>query len=161
MNTQFAPPKYMTSSPYGTVLVVKPVDSELIKALTPHATELRERIKFTFFAKTSGTQSLCDMYGVWSNDELVLLEEPRRTKRSQLGHSSVPPAPAYRLENLTTERINDFFGQYFAKTLPAYYKPAGPRGAPLVTPGGIRELTGWDFVAVTRDPAVAVLVLFV
>merc|ERR1719326_380813 len=61
METQFSPPKYFNVNPYGTVLIVKDWASpktELKNALEPYAEQYRDKLKFTFFAKTDATQKL-------------------------------------------------------------------------------------------------------
>jgi len=160
MQYQFAPLKYLTSSPYGTVLVVKPISAqsdELVKALEPYADMYSNRLKFTFFTKAPGTQQLCDKYGIWTNDEVLLLEKPG--EENTRAHSNVPGAPKYRLEGVTPSRIERFFHEYAAGTWPRFFKSARPE--PILHYGTIRELTGWDFVSVVEDPATSVLVEFV
>lgn len=161
---QFAPPKYLMNAVFGTVLVAKGIGEprgELVTTLERFADEYRDTLKFTFFPKAEGTRKLCEMYGVWTNDELLLLERPRET-RAPNRHSSAPPPPKYRLENVTPARVEEFFAAYAAGTWPLYYKAATERsGAPIVGSDGVRELSSWDFAETVADPTAAVLVVFV
>eukprot|EP00420_Gonyaulax_spinifera_P028488 CAMPEP_0197918652 /NCGR_PEP_ID=MMETSP1439-20131203/85852_1 /TAXON_ID=66791 /ORGANISM="Gonyaulax spinifera, Strain CCMP409" /LENGTH=502 /DNA_ID=CAMNT_0043540775 /DNA_START=9 /DNA_END=1515 /DNA_ORIENTATION=+ len=163
MQFQFAPPKYLTQSPFGTVLVVKQVAEQteaLVQALEPFAKKYRERFKFSFFTRAPGTQRLCDLYGIRTNDELILFEKPREEQSAEGKHSHVPNPAKYRLDEVSPERIESFFEGYDSGTWPRYFKSAGPRSAPVVT-HGIRELTGWDFYETTKDPKSSVFVAFV
>jgi len=161
MNRMFAPMKYLTEAAFGTVLVVKMPDDqteELAQTLETYADRFKHKLKFTFFTKASGTQLICEHYGIWSNDELLLLEVPSQVAKHD--HSHVPTPPKYRLENLTPERLEEFFNAYAAGTWPRYYTPKAPRGPPVMR-DGIRELTSWDFSEVVNDPSSSVLVAFV
>eukprot|EP00928_Gymnodinium_smaydae_P097428 TRINITY_DN8829_c0_g1_i2.p1 TRINITY_DN8829_c0_g1~~TRINITY_DN8829_c0_g1_i2.p1 ORF type:complete len:288 (-),score=59.12 TRINITY_DN8829_c0_g1_i2:518-1381(-) len=137
MASQFPPAKYLSNAVFGTVLVVKPLDAQtgtLIDALEKHAERFRDTLKFTFFTKVPSTQHICDMYGVWTNDELLLLEKPRDV-RTKVTHSSVPLAPKYRLEGVTPSSIDDFFEKYIVRTWPRYFKAAfaRPVGGPAAS----------------------------
>jgi hypothetical protein len=161
---QIAPAKYLHVNPYGVVLVVKPIGAQtewISDALKKYVVKYKDLLKFTFFTKTPSTQDLCKKYGIWTNDEIVLLTKP--TDISTLGkHSNAPPSsPKYRLENITEERIEDFFQGYEKGTWPQHYLTMEPRPANLVVNKGIRELTGWDFDQVANDANSAVLVVFV
>lgn len=163
MAYQFAPAKYLTHSPFGTVLVVKPLteqNDDLVEALRRYAAKFHARLKFTFFTKTGGTQQLCDLHGVWTNDELLLLETPQDVKTRE--HSNAPLAPKYRLEGVTPQRVEEFFESYAAGAWPRYYKSSSARTQSLsVSRSGIRELTGWDFKETVDNPVSSVLVCFV
>jgi len=143
-------------------LIVKQLSDQtdaLVAALEPYAEKYRKRLKFTFFTKAPTTKTLCDVYGIWSNDELLLLEKPSQTRTSS--HSHVPLPPKYRLEEVTPARLKTFFDDYDSGKLPRYYKPAAARAPPFYDSSGIRELTGWDFAEVVLEPSSAVLVEFV
>jgi len=133
-----------------------------VQALEPYAEKYSSGIKFSFFTKAPGTEKLCDMYGILSNDELLLLENPR--ERHVSTHSHVPSAPKYRLETVTPSRAARFFEDYAAGSLQRYLKSSTPRLPPSVAPAvqqGLRELSGWDFIDTVKDPNVSVLVEFV
>merc|ERR1719446_965096 len=134
----------MTMNPYGTVLIVKELNGQttaLKQALEPYAEQYRDKLKFSFFTKSPGTKQICDMFGVWTNDELLILEEPSNVRKRT--HTSTPGGAKYRLEGVTPESIDRFFHEYAAGFLPPYFKSAVPRGPPVIT-DGIRELSGWD-----------------
>lgn len=161
MQYQFAPPKYLTETSFGTVLIVKPLGEQtdqLVHELEAFAEIHRSRLKFTFFTKAPTTQELCKSVGVWTNDELLLLEDPRQGGRR--AHSHVPGAPKYRLEEVTPTRIREFFQAYAAHKWPRYLQSATPRAPPALR-HSVRELTGWDFVETVHDPNYGVLVEFV
>jgi len=164
MRNQFSPPKYLTATSFGTVLIVKPLANatdELVEVLEPYAQKYRDQLKFTFFTKTASTQPFCDQYGVWTNDELLLLEKPRQANLSRsLGHSHEVPPPIYRLEEVSRARIDLFFKGYAAGTWPRYHRSLAPR-ATLSTSQSIRQLSGWDFAPTVNDPDASVLVEFV
>jgi len=163
MSHQFSPPKYLTTeSPYGVVLVVKQLGEQdgLIAALEPYAHTYRHRLKFTFFTKAAGTQELCDANGILTNDELLILERPGEIKR--LGkHSNVPVSAKFRLEGVTTSRLQRFFDDYAKGVLPRYFISADPRPTTPILQNGIRTLTSWDFAETVNDPHASVLVVFV
>lgn len=161
---QFAPTKFLTQNPFDILLVVKPVGAhgahgDLAKALEPHAVRLSRKLKakVSFFAKTPTTQQLCDIYGVQTSDEFLLIEKPQEIglKRS---HSHMPRPPKYRVENLTAGDVDHFFHQYESGLLPRYLMS---KGKVQPTHEGLRHLTGRDFVEVVQDPKVSVLVEFV
>merc|ERR1719454_60209 len=96
------------------------------------------------FRTSPGTEQLCDGYGIWTNDELMLLERPGEVRKGT--HTNVPGAAKYRMEGVTrVQNIERFFHEYGAGTWPQYYKPAHPHRTPVVK-NGVRELTGWDFI---------------
>jgi len=161
MQYQFPPPKYMTHTSFGTVLIVKELSEQtdaLVKVLEPYAAKYQDSLKFTFFTLMPGTRHLCYKYGIWSNDELLLLKSPREAKRRV--HSNVPSAPKFRLEGITDARLADFFHDYDVGRLQRYYTPASSKSAPVIKEG-LRELTAWDFVDTVSDPSSSVLVEFV
>ncbi|CAJ1414154.1 unnamed protein product [Effrenium voratum] len=110
---QFAPTKFLTRNPFGILLVVKPGhhSPELAKALEPHAARLKDKLKVSFFARTPSTQQLCEMYGVRSSDEFLLIERPKEGGLAK-GHSHVPKSPKYRVENVSAADVDLFFKQY-------------------------------------------------
>lgn len=160
MGTQFPPQKYFSKNPFGVVLVMTDEQSEeLIKALEPHAEAYRDRLKFSFFQKLAGTEKLCTDYGIWTNDELLLMENPSEEGPRAGSHSNHPTAPKYRMTGVTSTRIEQFFRNYTAGVLPRYFR--SEKAQPLVsTVPGVRELSGWDFVNVVNDPSSSVLVEF-
>lgn len=164
MVDSFSPAKYFSAT-YGVVLIVKSLNGQtddLVRALEPFAKQYKGRLKFSFFTKSPSTQKLCDTYGVWSNDELLIIEQPTHVRKKS--HSHVPGPPKFRLEGVTAERMEQFFAGYGAGSLPRYLQPSVPRveasriGAGA---GAVRELTSWDFVEVVDDARHAVLVEFV
>ncbi|CAE7589982.1 HERC1 [Symbiodinium sp. CCMP2456] len=123
LQPQFAPTKYLTKNPFGVLLVVKPVATDtddLAKALEPHAHRLADRLKVTFFARTATTQKLCDMYGVWTQDEVLLIEKPKEIVPKSSTHSHMPLSPKYRVENLSAANVDAFFADWEAGRLPRY-----------------------------------------
>eukprot|EP00435_Cladocopium_sp_Y103_P062223 s1104_g23.t2 len=158
---QFAPTKFLTKNPFDILLVVKPVGAhgpELAKALEPHAARLSHKLKVSFFAKTPTTQQLCDIYGVQTSDEFLLIEKPQEIGPVKRSHSHMPRPPKYRVENLTAGDVDHFFHQYESGLLPRYLMS---KGKVQPTHEGLRHLTGRDFVEVVQDPKVSVLVEFV
>ncbi|CAJ1360601.1 unnamed protein product [Effrenium voratum] len=158
---QFAPTKFLTRNPFGILLVVKPGHHtpELAKALEPHAARLKDKLKVSFFARTPSTQQLCEMYGVRSSDEFLLIERPKEGGLAK-GHSHVPKSPKYRVENVSAADVDLFFKQYESGQLPRYLMSSKAKAEPQIQEG-LRELTGWDFLEVVQDPKVSVLVEFV
>lgn len=157
-----APTKYLTKNPFGVLLVVKPVATDtddFAKALEPHAQRLAERLKVTFFARTATTQKLCDMYGVWTQDEVLLIEKPKEIVPKSSTHSHMPLSPKYRMENLSAANVDAFFADWEAGRLPRYL--FSTKRSPIIPTGPLRLLTGWDFIEVTQDPTVSVLVEFI
>jgi len=166
MSNQFASAKYLSESLFGVVLIVKPLGEQtdqLVEALEPFAKKYSDRLKFSFFTRAPSTQQLCDTFGIWSNDELLILEEPTYVRKRS--HSHVPGPPKYRLEGVTPRSVEDFFADYDAKALPRYLQASVPRKVALQTTfdfaGGLRELSSWDFAETVADPDWAVLVEFV
>jgi len=160
---QFAPTKFLTQNPFDILLVVKPVGAhgthgDLAKALEPHAVRLSRKLKVSFFAKTPTTQQLCDIYGVQTSDEFLLIEKPQEIGPIKRSHSHMPRPPKYRVENLTAGDVDHFFHQYESGLLPRYLMS---KGKVQPTHEGLRHLTGRDFVEVVQDPKVSVLVEFV
>jgi len=161
---QFAPPKYLTANPYGTVFVVKPVEEltdELVTLLEPYALKYRPKLRFTFLSRLPSFEKFCDDHGIRTNDELLLLEEPQKVPRPA-SHSHWPPPPRYRLEGVTKASLESFFRRYDARKLPRYYisAPAPAAGSQSPKDAGIRDLLGSEFVEFVNDPVSAVLVLF-
>lgn len=156
-------PKYLTETEFGTVLITAPsggIANELIDALVPWVEKYRTKLKFTTFIKAPDTQRLCDMAGVLSNDELLLMENP--TEQHLRGPSHVPAAAKYRLETLTPARIQEFFESYEAGKLHRYFKSdLPPDSTPLQEAiGRPTELTAWNFEKTVSNPGLAVLVAF-
>mmetsp|Transcript_107880 Transcript_107880/g.315380 ORF Transcript_107880/g.315380 Transcript_107880/m.315380 type:complete len:406 (+) Transcript_107880:97-1314(+) len=153
----FPAKKYLARSRFGVVLVAASKTEDLARALEPHAAR-HPKLKFTFLSKSQDTEQLSKISGIWTDDELLLMEEPRAQRLQK--HSHQPVNPKYRLEGVTPERIQAFFDAYDAGSWPRYYVPSSPRSASVVK-DGVRELTSWDFVEAVTDPAAALLVLFV
>merc|ERR1712224_85023 len=110
MSYQFAPPKYITETSFGVVLVMKQLVEQsdgLVSALEPYAEKYRSTLKFTFFIKMASTDSLCSVFGIQSNDEMLLIEKPREMKTTR-SHSNVPKSPMFRLEKVTPESVVQF-----------------------------------------------------
>eukprot|EP00913_Durusdinium_trenchii_P001175 g1080.t1 len=160
-----------TKNPFSILLVVKPVGThgpELAKALEPHAARLSRRLKVSFFAKTPATQQLCDIYGVRTSDEFLLIEAPQELEvfvdqRHFMGNQT---SPKYRVENVTAGDVDRFFYDYESGLLPRYlmsYKETEPQRLPLKMSNleGLRELTGEDFIQAVQNPQASVLVEFV
>ena len=158
---QFAPTKFLTKNPFGILLIVKPVGegADIARVLEPHAARLSRKLKVSFFAKTPSTQQLCDLYGVQTSDEFLLIEKPQEIGSPKRGHSHMPRAPKYRVENLTAKDVDHFFQQYESGVLPRYLL-SNPKEKPHIEKG-LRQLTGHDFLEVVQDPQVSVLVEFV
>ncbi|CAK9051699.1 unnamed protein product [Durusdinium trenchii] len=151
-----------TKNPFSILLVVKPVGThgpELAKALEPHAARLSRRLKVSFFAKTPATQQLCDIYGVRTSDEFLLIEAPQEMSLKKLGHSHVPRSPKYRVENVTAGDVDRFFYDYESGLLPRYLMSY--KETKMSNLEGLRELTGEDFIQAVQNPQASVLVEFV
>jgi len=161
IRNDFKAHKYTTGNPFGVVLVVRLLNrqsNDVVAALEPYARKYRQRLKFTFFPKAMGTKDLCENFGIWTTDELLLVEKPKEVHRRM--HSNIPLSPKYRLETVTPQRIDEFFHGYEAGTWPRYYKPA-TQEPNVVVQDGVRELTAWDFARTVFDQNFAVLVGFV
>lgn len=164
MTHQFAAGKYFGVQGIGAVIVVKDMalqSDELVKALEPHATRL-PHLKFTFFTKLVGTEPICKSFGVLSNDELLVLEDPSGTQAPR-AHSNFPPPPMYRLVGVTPSSVAEFFEGYGRGTWPRYFRSTiRPHTEPLfLNDGAVRQLTSWDFDSAVADTSRSLLVLFV
>lgn len=169
---QFAAGKYLSHNPFGAVLIVKPhffpktEISKLEEALLPWAEKFEDKLKFTFFSKIEESESICSVYGIYSNDELLILENPMMP--GKLEHTHMPGAPKYRLKGVTPERIDEFFQQYEKQLLPPHFRTSEPEPseeeyAALATKdwrSDIHDLTSWTFNKIVKDPAWGVLVMY-
>eukprot|EP00929_Paragymnodinium_shiwhaense_P100896 TRINITY_DN63593_c0_g1_i1.p1 TRINITY_DN63593_c0_g1~~TRINITY_DN63593_c0_g1_i1.p1 ORF type:complete len:460 (-),score=110.55 TRINITY_DN63593_c0_g1_i1:355-1734(-) len=158
---QFSPMKYLTANPFGSVLILKrnmQYDSELRKTLEAYAKKYRNKLKFTFWYYHEQTRDLCRSLGIWSDDEILILEKPSEmiVERS---HRNVPSPPKFRMKGLTDATLTDFFTKYEKGLLPVYYKSAIPKPAAEVK-NHVRILTGWDFLEVVNNATKSVVVLF-
>merc|ERR1712216_860812 len=118
------------------------------------------RLKFTFFSKTDEVDDICKIHGILTNNEIMILESP--DVWSLQSESYVPPPPRYRMDDITTDRVAQFFQLYESGDWPRYYRSAlGTPTLATFSSEGIRELVGSDFATVVDDPRASVLVLFV
>eukprot|EP00933_Yihiella_yeosuensis_P079928 TRINITY_DN93346_c0_g1_i1.p1 TRINITY_DN93346_c0_g1~~TRINITY_DN93346_c0_g1_i1.p1 ORF type:complete len:526 (-),score=94.59 TRINITY_DN93346_c0_g1_i1:216-1682(-) len=173
VNPVFIPNKYTTSNSYGAVFVSKPVaehTDELQKALEPFAKQFHDKLKFTMFVKTDRTEVLCNQLGVRTNNELLIIEKPKETQPNKRrgSHTHRPLSPRYRLENVTEDRLKQFFQEYSEGKLTRYLKSTVTReehekqkALAATKSDGLLYLTGWDFLETVQDPEVSVLVEFV
>jgi len=166
--------KTLKSVSHGVVLIVLPhgiaadpeVRKPLAEALAPWADKFRDTLRFTFFSRDASTKEICEAYGIQTDSEIMLLENPSKT--GTLGDTHVVGAPKYRKAGVNPDSIQEFFDAYEVGNLPRYYRTTDPEPTQEELDAVVHEdmferitrLTSWTFDLVVNDPGHSVVVLY-
>lgn len=160
---EFRQNKYWMFNPFGVVLISQPLgelSSSLLNVLKPLADEFKSRLKFTMFARVNRTEEMCNAFGVWGDNEILIADKPSEIRIRN--HSNMPLQPKYRLSGVSPDSIKRFFNGYRDGTLRRHYK-ASTEFAPVrpALEKGLRILTSWDFEETIGDSWKSVFVGFI